>query len=702
MAVLERIRSKSVLLFVIIIVALLAFILGDALTSGKSYFGTGTTIAKLGNAKVDYTAYQQRMNQESENQQRNPNQQQQDPGVLSQKVLTELLVEELLKNEYKDLGIVVTDKELTEAMTGANLHPAAMQFIYYMSQQLGLPSISGAEVYRAMNNPTMYNLPAELAPQLKQAWAAAEKDVENAMLRQKFDDLLSGLFVANNLDAQSFYNDVATTRKFTYAVKPLSSVTDEEVEITDADRQAAWEENKQDFKLYEKIRTLDYILVSIVPSQEDLANGEVAVNNALEVLNSTEGMPEIDGFNNAPFTQTMEKIKDAKIKEFLDTTAVGTAKLLRHTLYDYTLIKYLGTDSGIDSINVSFVTVLENADTIVAELNDGKTFADVIPNGVGGQDSLWMDLTVPGTPELLADAFKNNKIGEVFALPDTINGQALNYICRINNRHNPVTVYNYATASFTIDPSETTISDLSAKLNTFISNNSNATDFAANATEAGYTTSEAMVAASSPQVASNIPDSRTIVKWIMNAKDGQVMPVYQDSKRTFMLTLAVKHTYEDFIPWNAPEIEEQVNNFALANKKAQTLIDRYAGKAKDVSGYAQAMGVQAQTGDAHFTAPTLATVGFGESKLQGLVAGSPVNTVVGPVQGKNCVLVFMVTEEQTGGRDYTYTEYANQFANNLSLPTAQLLNNTYYMQFLLGGKDKVKNYGLNFIQGFGE
>ncbi|MDE6157292.1 MAG: SurA N-terminal domain-containing protein, partial [Muribaculaceae bacterium] len=39
MATLEKIRNKSVLLFVIIIVALLAFILGDFLTSGRTYFG---------------------------------------------------------------------------------------------------------------------------------------------------------------------------------------------------------------------------------------------------------------------------------------------------------------------------------------------------------------------------------------------------------------------------------------------------------------------------------------------------------------------------------------------------------------------------------------------------------------------------------------------------------------------------------------
>ena len=61
MATLEKIRSKSVLLFVIIIVALLAFILGDFLTSGRTYFGHPTTVAKAGGVTVEYQDYQKRI-----------------------------------------------------------------------------------------------------------------------------------------------------------------------------------------------------------------------------------------------------------------------------------------------------------------------------------------------------------------------------------------------------------------------------------------------------------------------------------------------------------------------------------------------------------------------------------------------------------------------------------------------------------------
>ncbi|MDE5554211.1 MAG: SurA N-terminal domain-containing protein, partial [Muribaculaceae bacterium] len=116
MATLEKIRSKSVLLFVIIIVALLAFILGDFLTSGRTYFGSGTAVAEAKGKKIDYTLYQQQMERAQE-QSRNYNNNV-DADELSQNVIQGLIGQELLKQEYEDLGIRVSDNEISEAMTG--------------------------------------------------------------------------------------------------------------------------------------------------------------------------------------------------------------------------------------------------------------------------------------------------------------------------------------------------------------------------------------------------------------------------------------------------------------------------------------------------------------------------------------------------------------------------------------------------------
>ena len=118
MATLEKIRSKSVLLLVIIGAALLAFIIGDFFTSGRTLFGTGTTIAKVGNQKVDVQEFQRRVQEAT--QQAQAQGRKVDGSVLQQQVLNSMIAEALFNQEIKDLGIVVTDDELTRMMVGEN------------------------------------------------------------------------------------------------------------------------------------------------------------------------------------------------------------------------------------------------------------------------------------------------------------------------------------------------------------------------------------------------------------------------------------------------------------------------------------------------------------------------------------------------------------------------------------------------------
>ena len=706
MATLEKIRSKSLLLFVIIIVALLAFILGDFLTSGRTYFGSGTTIAKAGNAKVDYTDYQSRINAASE-QQRN-SQRQTDNDELSQQVLQELLLEKLLQNEYKNLGITVTNAELTEAMTGAMPHPAAQQFIYQMSSSLGLPAPSGQAVYDAMQNPQKYGLPAEAGDQLKLYWAAVENQVEQALLLEKFDALINGLFTANKIDAAATFNDVANTRHISFAAKSVNTVGDDEVEVTDADRRAAYTEDRELYRIAEPLRAIDYIVVRIEPSEADRLAGTREVEDAIEVLQAGEGTDMIA--SNPRFvvnTQaaTKARMTDNRLKQFVDTAKVGEVKLLSSMGDNYTIVKLLGVTNEIDSINITMMGSPDGLplnDSIVAEAKAGKVFADLVDNTtVLGQDSLWTSLAGPTTPANIKEALSTHAIGEYFVVSDTIQGQPVSTLYRINSRKAAVPYYEYATIDYTIDPSQETLLQLSGDLRTFVSNNSSAEEFSKNAADAGYTVIPAAVSASMPHVG-NTTDSRPAVKWLMNAKKGQVMPVYQDNKQTYLLTAAVKEIYDgDYVPYNSVLIADQINDKALHTKKADKLISEYAGKAKDVDGYAKVMGVEPQTADAMFNSRVISGLGYNESAIQGAVAAAQPGQVVGPVAGNNTVVVFVVTGEDNDNREFTFDEYANQFNRNFGIGGSRPLQDSRRFQLLLGN-DKVKNSSLNFIQGHAE
>ena len=695
MATLEKIRSKSVLLFVIIIVALLAFILGDFLTSGRTYFGNGMTVAEAGSCTVDYNEYQNRINAASEQAQAQG--QNVDNDQLSLQVINEVLFEQLLNKEYDDLGIKVTDTEISNALTGETPHRQAYQFIATLSQQIGLPEVSGKAVYDAMMNPAKYNLPAEAGEQLKKLWANEEADLEKSLLQEKFYRLVTGLFTANKIDAKALYDDNATTRHIAYATKSYSTVADKDVTVADADLQAAYEKNKAQYRLDEPTRSIDYIYVAIEPSQADRIAGQQAVENAIVALNGSEGTSALDG--NTKFVvsrraSSKARITDKALKSYIDTATVGVAKVISTANDKYTIAKLLAVTSDIDSINVSMLGRADQGslDSLLAQVNAGAKFADLIDGtAVQGNDSVWTSLAIENIPARIKEALSTGAIGQAFIVKDSIQGQAVETLYRINKRNSAVAIYDVAVAEYTVDPSNETLSKLNADLNTFIGANSSAEDFAKNAAAAGYTVMPASVTASSVRIG-NATDSRSAVKWAMEAKKGQVMPIYQDSKQSYLLTLAVKNIYEgDYLPWDADLIADRLQAEALKAKKAEKLIAQYNGKAKDVAGYAKVMGTEAAEGDAVFSSPMLAGIGYNESLIQGAIAQAKKGEVVGPLQGNNAVVVFQVKDVNTENRKFEFDEYAQRYNQSMGIGRVQPM-------MLLLGKNKIENHLLDFTK----
>lgn len=692
MATLEKIRSKSVLLFVIIIVALLAFILGDFLTSGRTYFGSGTTVAEAAGAKVDYNDYQARLSQLSEQFQAQGRQF--DNDRMSQSVIQDLLVEKLLEQEYERLGITVTDAELTEAMTGAVPHMMAQRFIGALSQQIGLSAPNGAAVYDAMNNPAKYGLTPEIGEQIKTAWAATEADVVKTMKDEKFNRLVAGLFTANKLDAKAVYDDGAVTSNIVYASKPLSAASD--VDVTDQDVLAQWQQDKESYRLNEETRGVEYILVSIEPSQADRLAGQKEVEDALLALNSqpgTDGVSSNTRFIVNRVDAPASQITDRSLRAFADSAAVGSAVILSHTGDNYTLAKLIDKKQNIDSIQVSYIMAQEAAmlDSVLVKVQGGASMASLSDGQtIQGVDSAWTALG-GGFPENLAARLTEANIGEAFIYVDSIQGQQAAGIYRVERRHAPVPFYDIAVMDYTIDPSNETIAQLSTDLNTFLAANSSAGEFSKNAAESGYTAVPAMVSASTPLVG-NVSDSRGAVKWAMDARKGQVSPSFQDNKQTYLMAVAVTDIYDgDYLPHTAQAINGTLRQQALAKKRGEALVAKYAGKAQNVAGYAKAMESKVDTVAVVFSQAMVPGIGFNESAIQGAVASAEKGKLTGPVAGNNAVIVFQVLDTKSEGRPYNFDEYAARFNQTMGL------NHFMPLQLLLG-KEKVKNHSLNFVQ----
>lgn len=685
MATLEKIRSKSALLFTIIILALLAFILGDFLTSGRSFFSDPTTLAKVDGRKIDINEFSARVEQ-----MRTSRQQQGYPDVdiapLQQQVLDQMIYEALMDEELDRLGIVVTDSELSSAMTGPNALPS----IVNQARQYGFDTPDS--FYDAAFNPSKYGIAPENAQQLQAIWLDMEKQTAEMLRQQKFGNLFMGTLTANSLDSKSYYDENAATSRILYAKQDLSSLKDEDFNVTDADIKAQYDKRRNLFRLQEPSRLVDYIVVDVVPSAADRAAATTEVEEAIAALRAQPGTEGVNGNVNFGVDRKQlpkNRITNNAVKSAIDSMSIDGVMLASLQNDKYTLVKLFNVSNQVDSVNLDFAIVegdIARRDSVLSALNGGAKASDMLAAGTlaAAQDSLWISLLDPqlGTmkDQLLAAA-----PGQYVAL-DTVVGAQQYRVMRIKSRKAPVTTYDFAEITYTIEPSTATLHTLEGDLSKYLNENNTAAKFSENAPAANYNAFPAELTTSSLSL-NNTPDSREGVNWAMEAEKGQVSPIFRDDRNTRLIAVAVKDIYDgEYLPVSDPNLKKYLTEEARKDKKAAKLIADYQGKGKTVYDYASLMNSKVDTTQVTFGQPRIMGFYSAEPVLAGRVAAAAPGTLNGPFQGSNAVIVFQVLDVEKSGLPYDETNAQASFNRNQGIDA---LSRNF--PAILRGKAKVDN-----------
>lgn len=688
MATLEKIRSKSVLLLIIIGGALLAFVIGDFFTSGRTLFGNPTTVAKVDGQSIDIQDFQNRVQLLSQQYQQSG--QKIDGATIQQQVLNQMVQEALLKKEYEAAGITVTTEELSDALVGSGSQYVDM----FVQQQYGLES--AAQLLDIASNPSKYGLDAETARQFNSVWKSLEDNMEQSLYQQKFNNLFVGALQPNNIDAQLLYAESSNNKQVAFVQKSYASLPDDDYPVSDADINAQWAKQKENFRLTEPMKAISYIAVPIVPSVEDLTAAEQKVENALMALRNE---PAIDGiitmtdFIVDRQSQPVSRITNTAVKNFIEA-GEDTVSAVSHIGNNYTLVKVMGRGMATDDVKIDVAVVpgtTQQADSIIDGLNAGTIdFASVKTlAGEQANEGLDIHLTEAQYAELrepLTDAV----VGKWFT-PDTAAAAPMHRIFRVVEREAPVPTVDYAVVTFTAEPSRATINSLESQLRDYIAANNNATAFAENAIAAGYSAVPSLVSASTPRIG-NYEDTREAVVWALEAKDGKVSPTFGDETSGQFIAVAVDASYDDFIPASASQVEPQLRAQALAAKKGAKLMEENAGKASDIQGYAQLFGADIDTTTVSFTQTIIPRIG-NDGKVAGAVAMAQPGTLVGPVEGNNAIVVLQVLNVEPLGRPFDLKESSTNFMRQRA---GSALSNMI-PQIVMGNK-KVENHLSNFYK----
>ncbi len=615
MATLEKIRSKSVFLIVVIGIALLAFIVGDAITNGRSLFGSGSTIASLGDAKVDISEYQSRLNMYQE---ANPDA---DVQELSQATIDALINEKLLDAAAKKLGVEVSDEQTTYYIMEQPLQPMQLFMNTYgraVQQMYPNAQLTPTLMYNIIFTPEKYGLSADQTEGLKQAWIAMEKETKAAAARNIYMQLLYATIQPNDLDKKALFAQNTDSYTVDVARKAFGELDKKKYPVSDADIKAEYDKNKNMFMVKEPTKTVGFIAYSVKPSDADIKLAKELQAAALKSVKAGQPLAkdlQKQGVRFDTRTATTANAGDYQLSSFLKGAPVDSVALFDRG-GSFRIVKLVGNSAANDSLEVAFVQVMKDqVAAVTADIKAGMALDSLSgkysADQVGVSPAQWVSIQNEQARQQLGSvsstfvaALDTVGAGAILTAQETPEGSVLAYV---KNAKPKVSVYTYEDTYYDLYPSDETIDAATEALSKYAASHNTPAKFAEGAQKAGYMHQSVPVSASLPAFsagmnpmngrASYYPKSREVVQWVMTeGEPGMASPVFsnEDMQQPILYIALVEDEYDDYAPYTDSLVKESLEAKVRASKAGDAMVKQYSGKG-NIQATAQAMGVPVVT-----------------------------------------------------------------------------------------------------------
>lgn len=388
MAILGKIRSKGVLLLVVVGFALFAFIIGDFLTQGSTYFNKSReTVAEIVGEDVNINDYQAAIDQMVEVYKIETGQTDLSEDVMAQlraSVWENLVTEKLLFAEAEKLGLAVSKEELSEYVIGNKTHPLIMQRRAFAGEN---GQFSRPMLVQFLNSLDVTPENEEMRQQIAQAksyWLFWERNVKMAVLQDKYNALIGKAVTANSLEAKTSYEAAKVTTDVNYVVQPYFAISDSAVSVSKNEIKDRYNKNKELYK-QEANRTLSYVAFEIRPLKEDSVEAQEWMNKISEEFKTTEDVVGLVNSNSDVMYDGRNYSYNSLPLNLRDFAFTGKTGDVFGPLFEnntHTMARIM--ESGImksDSVKLRhiYLTTADEAkaDSIIGAINGGAVFADL-------------------------------------------------------------------------------------------------------------------------------------------------------------------------------------------------------------------------------------------------------------------------------------------------------------------------------------
>lgn len=719
MTALGKIRSKDILLIIIIGLGLFAFIAEEAFRSCNGIKGQNSQqIGEVLGEKIYVQDFQKLLEEYQDAMKltmRTDNLSEDQLNQLKDQVWQQLVSERVMKEDCKKLGLTVTEDELQNVLNdGTNQLLTQTPFV---NQQTGRFDVSilkqFIDAYRkaeASNN-------SQQLDQMRPAynyWLFVEKNLRTQLLAQKYQSLLANCVLSNKVEAKMAFNEENEEAQIQLASIAYNTIKDADIKVTDEELKAKYEELKPAFRQQQETRDVKMVDVQVKASatdraqlQKDMAGYQkqlAAAADPTQVVSKSGSMIQYIGL---PVSgKAFQQYPDIASK--IDSMAVGTTGVVENTKDNtYNIVRILSRTELPDSVEFRQIQVggktLEaaraSADSIQNALAAGGDFQAIAKRY--GQDSTttWFTgamyeqaSTMSQDNRTYIEALLNGAVGSTQNIELTQG----NVVIQVLNRKAMKSKAVAAVIKKEIRFSDNTYSKAYNRFSQFVTQSqASLADLQKHATKFGYTVQDLNDFATSSHTVGNVGGSgiRDAIKWIFEAKEGQVSQLFEAGKENdHLLVLCMTKIHpQGYRPWDDAQVKEILKREVIRDKKAEMIMAKLKGVNSIAA--AQAKGAKVSTvNQITFAAPAfIQATGAAEPALSGAVAATAQGKFCStPVKGNAGVYVFQVVKKQMRPAKYN-EEQQIQMCRQRAM---QYMGN--FMQDLVFGAGVVDNRYLFF------
>lgn len=282
MAILSKIRQRTLILILIIALALFAFILSDILTRGGLRGGTPKNIGAVNGTDIDIQSFRLKVDQTQAGLGANASNTQAVRYAWDQEV-GKILFEE----QFEKLGLTVEKDE---------------QWNIMMASLVNNPNFQNENGFFDEYRLREYIASIEKeGGQLWNQWIEYEKNMADNALQQHYYNLVKGGLAATKLEAKWAYQMERDLVDFNFVFVPYSVIADDKIEVSKADISAYVKDHPKSFE-EEASRGVRFVLFQEKASLEDENQIEESVvtllNDRVEYNTTTQKNDTVKGLRN--------------------------------------------------------------------------------------------------------------------------------------------------------------------------------------------------------------------------------------------------------------------------------------------------------------------------------------------------------------------------------------------------------------------